>query len=76
MPEIMPNMPITMTKLRPTTCLYEDRTGLKTIAEMARTFLTTVKKYIFRWNTLEMSYEEFQLHSDAELREFFLCRRT
>lgn len=67
----MPNTPITMTKLRTIIRLYEDRTGLKTIAEMSRTSRNTVKKYINRWNSLGMSYEEFQSRSDSELHELF-----
>ena len=55
----MPNIPITMSKLRTIIRLYEDRRGLKTIAEMART-RNTVKKYVSRWNSLSMSYEEFE----------------
>jgi len=60
-----------MTKLRTIIRLYEDRTGLKTIAEMARTSRNTVKKYIMRWNSLGMSFEEFQSRSDSELHELF-----
>ena len=46
----MPNIPITMSKLRTIIRLYEDRRGLKTIAEMART-RNTVKKYVSRWKS-------------------------
>lgn len=67
----MPNTPITMSKLRTIIRLYEDRRGLKTIAEMARTSRNTVKKYVSRWNTLDLSYDEFQRKSDAELNELF-----
>ena len=55
----MPNIPITMSKLRTIIRLYEDHRGLKTIAEMART-RNMVKKYVSRWNSLSMSYEEFE----------------
>lgn len=67
----MPNTPITMSKLRTIIRLYEDRIGLKTISTMARRSRNTVKKYIGKWNTLGMSYEEFQRKSDAELNMLF-----
>ena len=67
----MPNTPITMSKLRTIIRLYEDRIGLKTISTMARTSRNTVKKYISKWNTLGLSYEEFQGKSDAELNMLF-----
>lgn len=60
-----------MSKLRTIIRLYEDRRGLKPIAEMARTSRNTVKKYVSLWNSLSMSYEEFQHKSDAELNELF-----
>ena len=56
----MPNTPITMNKLRTIIRLYEDHTGLKSISSMARTSRNTIKKYINKWNSLNMSYEEFQ----------------
>lgn len=67
----MSNTPITMSKLRTIIRLYEDRIGLKTISTMARTSRNTVKKYISKWNTLGISYEEFQGKSDAELNMLF-----
>lgn len=67
----MPNTPITMSKLRTIIRLYEDRIGLKTISTMARTSRNTVKKHISKWNTLGISYEEFQSKSDAELNILF-----
>jgi transposase len=67
----MPNIPIKMNRLRTIIRLYEDRTGLKTISVMARTSRNTVKKYIHKWNSLDMSYEEFQRKSDAELHSLF-----
>lgn len=67
----MPNTPITMSKLRTIIRLYEDRIGLKTISTMARTSRNTVKNDISKWNTLGISYEEFQGKSDAELNLLF-----
>ena len=67
----MPNIFITMNKLRTIIRLYEEQTGLKTISVMARTSRNTVKKYIRKWNTLSMSYEEFQGKSDAALHSLF-----
>lgn len=67
----MPNTPITMSKLRTIIRLYEDRIGLKTISTMARTSRNTVKKYISKWSTLGINYEEFQRKSDAELNMLF-----
>lgn len=67
----MPNTPITMSKLRTIIRLYEDQIGLKTISTMARTSRNTVKKYIIKWNSLGMSYDEFQSKSDAQLNELF-----
>ena len=67
----MPNTPITMSKLRTIIRLYEDQIGLKTISTMARTSRNTVKKYINKWNTLGISYDEFQAKSDAELNMLF-----
>ena len=67
----MPNTPITMNKLRTIIRLYEDQIGLKTISTMARTSRNTVKKYINKWRTLGLSYDEFQRKSDAELNALF-----
>lgn len=67
----MSNNNITMTKLRTIIRLYEDRTGLKTIAVMARTSRNTVKKYINRWNSLKMGFDDFQSKSDTELHALF-----
>lgn len=67
----MANNFITMTKLRTIIRLYEDRMGLKTIAVMARTSRNTVKKYIHAWNSLKMSFDEFQSKSDTELHDLF-----
>jgi hypothetical protein len=69
--EIMPNKCISMSKLRTIIRLYEERTGFKTIAYLVRTSRNTVKKYIHTWNTLDMSYEDFQRCSDSELHELF-----
>lgn len=60
-----------MSKLRTIIRLYEDQIGLKTISTMARTSCNTVEKYITKWNTLGMSYDEFQAKSDAELNILF-----
>jgi hypothetical protein len=51
--------------------LYEEQTGLKTISVMARTSRNTVKKYIRKWNSLFISYEEFQGKSDSVLYRLF-----
>ena len=67
----MPNIPIKMNKLRTIIRLYEDRIGLKTISTMARTSRNTVKKYINKWNSLGLSYDDFQGKSDSELNELF-----
>jgi transposase len=67
----MPNIPIKMNKIRTIIRLYESKTGLKPIAVMARTSRTSVKKYIQKWNALNMSYEELQKKSDAELHALF-----
>lgn len=56
----MSNNPIKMNKLRTIIRLYEDQTGLKTIAALSRTSRNTVKKYVRKWNSLGMSYEIFQ----------------
>ena len=72
----MANNCITMTKLRTIIRLYEDRMGLKTIAVMARTSRNTVKKYIHIWNSLKMSFDEFQSKSDTELHELFRVLQT
>jgi hypothetical protein len=60
-----------MNKLRTIIRLYEEQTGLKTIAVMARTSRNTVKKYIDKWNSLYMSYEDIRQRSDAELHDLF-----
>ena len=67
----MPNTPITMNKLRTIIRLYQDRHGLKAISRMAPASLTTVKKYISKWNALNISYPEFLSKSDNELYELF-----
>ncbi|GHT54709.1 putative transposase y4bL/y4kJ/y4tB [Bacteroidia bacterium] len=70
----MSNTPIQMNKLRTIIRLYEEQTGLKTIAVMARTSRNTVKKYIQKWHTFGMSYETFQQKSEAELHDLFCVR--
>ena len=55
----MPNKSIQMNKLRTIIRLYEERTGLKTIAGMSGVSHTTVKKYIRRWQALNISYSTF-----------------
>lgn len=60
-----------MNKLRTIIRLYTDRVGLRAIAELARTSRNTVKKYVTKWNTLNLSYEDFIAKSDAELYELF-----
>lgn len=72
----MSNKPIKMNKLRTIIRLYEEQTGLKTIAVMARTSRNTVKKYIQKWNSLGMSYETFQQKSEAELHDLFCVRES
>ena len=67
----MPNKFIRMNKLRTIIRLYEERTGLKAIAALSRTSRNTVKKYIHKWNLLDMSYEEFRQRSDSDLHELF-----
>lgn len=67
----MSNNPIKMNKLRTIIRLYEEQTGLKTIAALSRTSRNTVKKYVRKWNSLGMSYEIFQQKSDSELYELF-----
>jgi hypothetical protein len=70
----MPNKCIQMNKLRTIIRLYEERTGLKTIAYLSRTSRNTVKKYIQKWNMLDMSYEAFQGKIDAELYALFCVK--
>lgn len=72
----MANNFIAMTKLRTIIRLYEERMGLKTIAVMARTSRNTVKKYIKTWNSLKMSFDEFQSRSDTELHDLFCITET
>lgn len=60
-----------MSKLRTIIRLYEDRVGLKTISVMVCISRNTVKKYIHKWNSLNMSYDELVKKSDAELHELF-----
>ena len=67
----MPNTPLKMNKLRTIIRLYTDRVGLRAIAELARTSRNTAGKYVGKWNTLNLSYEEFISKSDAELYELF-----
>ena len=47
--------------------MYTDRVGLRAIAELARTSRNTAGKDVGKWNTLNLSYEEFISKSDAEL---------
>jgi predicted transcriptional regulator len=67
----MPNNPIPMIRLRTIIRLYAGHQSLKSIATMCGISRVTVKKYITKWNTLDMSFGEFQRKSDAELRELF-----
>ncbi|MDR2149112.1 MAG: IS21 family transposase [Tannerella sp.] len=63
-----------MNKLRTIVRLYEEQTGIKTIAALARTSRNSVKKYIHKWQTLDMSYDNFQRHSDSELYAIFCVK--
>lgn len=72
----MSNNPIIMTKLRTIIRLYEDRVGLKTIAVMARISRNTVKKYISIYQSLHLSYQDFQRMSDAELHALFCVKEA
>lgn len=72
----MSNNPIIMNKLRTIIRLYEDQTGLKTIAVMARTSRNTIKKYIAVYRTLGINYAELQAKSDAELHTLFCVKET
>lgn len=67
----MPNTPLKMNKLRTIIRLYTDRVGLRAILELARTSRNLVKRYVNRWNTLNLSYEEFIAKSGVELYELF-----
>jgi len=49
---------------------------LKTIAVMARTSRNTVKKYIHKWNSLKMSFDDFLSKSDTELHALFCITDT
>lgn len=51
--------------------MYVGRTGLKTISVTTCASRNTVKKYIKIWNSLDLSYDEFQRKSDAELNRLF-----
>ena len=67
----MPNKPLPMNKLRTIIRLYTERVGLRAIAELSRTSRNTVKKYVNKWNSLNLTYEEFLVKSDAELYSLF-----
>lgn len=60
-----------MSKLRTIIRLHTDRVGTRAISEMAHTSRGAVKKYIAKWNSLSLSYEEFLSKSDAELHVLF-----
>ena len=64
-----------MNRLRTIVRLYEAQTGIKAIAGLARTSRNSVKKYIHKWNMLDMSYETFQRKSDAELYALFCVKK-
>jgi len=51
--------------------LYEEGTGLKSIAALSRTSRNSVKKYIRKRHSLDISYEEFRQRSDSDLYEVF-----
>lgn len=72
----MSNNSIIMTKLRTIIRLYEDHVGLKTIASMARISRNTVKKYISIYQSLNLSYKDFQAKSDAELHTLFCVKES
>ena len=66
-----PNKPLPMNKLRTIIRLYTERVGLRAIAELSRTSRNTVKKYVNKWNSLNLTYEEFLAKNDAELYALF-----
>ena len=63
-----------MNRLRTIIRLYEGRRGLKSISSLSWTSRNTKKKYIQIWNSLNMSYEEFQRKSDSELNRLFCVK--
>jgi transposase len=67
----MSNMPISMNKLKNIIGLYCQGTGIKPISAMSHTSRNTVKKYIRKWDTLHLSYQEFMSKSDKELSLLF-----
>lgn len=73
----MPNKTITMNKLRRIIHLYEVQTDLKPIAGMVHISRNTIKKYIHKWNSMDLSYEECLSKSDSELYEVFcVCHQS
>lgn len=73
----MPNNFITMIKSITIIRLYEEYMGIKIIAVMALSCnvmalsCNTFKKYIYKWNSLKMSFDDFQVKSDRELHVLF-----
>lgn len=67
----MSNKPIKMNKLRQIIRLYSQGTGTKRIHAMVSTSRNTIKKYIRIWQTLGISYEEFNAKSDSDLAIIF-----
>lgn len=60
-----------MDKLRTIIRLYTERVGLRAIAELSRTSCNSVKKYVNKWNSLNLTYEVFLAKNDAELYALF-----
>lgn len=67
----MPNKSLPMDKLRTIIRLYTERVGLRAIAELSRTSCNSVKKYVNKWNSLNLIYEAFLAKNDAELYVLF-----
>ncbi len=70
----MSNKCISMNKLRTIIRLYEEQTGIKSISSLSRTSRNSVKKYIHKWNTMGMSYDDFQRLSDSDIYSLFCVK--
>lgn len=67
----MPNKQISMQKIRQVLRCYAQGKGTKAMSSMLSMSRNTIKKYLQKFQTLDLSYEEALELSDSELAELF-----
>ena len=67
----MANNPISMQKIRQVLRCYAQGKGTKAMSSILSISRNTIKKYLQKFQTMDLSYEEALALSDSELSELF-----